>query len=362
MNRVQRVGQNSLGFVVHQARFFATATASATDDMTITQLNAMGVQNLAQGKIFDYGHIALPRIHGITNKKSSFHSFEDQINSQFQLDKTAPTSRDTRRVGLMGYKIGMTHFWNKWGQIVPCTVLQIDRCQITQVKTIEHDGVNSMQIGIGEQRLKNLSKPQAGHFLKNNLPPKKHMSEFKVTPENFLPVGYCLGPRHFQIGQFVDVKSISKGKGYQGPMKRWNFSGQNATHGNSLSHRRPGSIGNNEFPGKVFKGKKMAGQLGNESATVLNQIVVKIDVDRSLLYVQGNVPGCISTPVTIRDAVKKIDKQFLNLQYPTWIPPTSEEELRNLPRELSWEGPALDPSEDFYHENDVVSGKDQEED
>ena len=119
----------------------------------------MGVQNLAQGKIFDYGHIALPRIHGITNKKSSFHSFEDQINSQFQLDKTAPTSRDTRRVGLMGYKIGMTHFWNKWGQIVPCTVLQIDRCQITQVKTIEHDGVNSMQIGIGEQRLKNLSKP-----------------------------------------------------------------------------------------------------------------------------------------------------------------------------------------------------------
>jgi large subunit ribosomal protein L3 len=145
-------------------------------------------------------------------------------------------------------------------------------------------------------------------------------------------------------------------------MKRWNFSGQNASHGNSLSHRRPGSIGNNEFPGKVFKGKKMAGQLGNESATVLNQLVVKIDVERSLLFVRGNVPGCISTPVRIRDAAKKIDKQYMNLQYPTWIPPQSEEELRKLPKELVWEGTTIDPFEDYYHENDVVSGKDQEED
>lgn len=106
----------------------------------------------------------------------------------------------------------------------------------------------------------------------------------------------------------------------------------------------------------------MAGQLGNENATVMNQMVVKIDVDRSLLYIMGNVPGCSTTPVRIRDAIKKVDKQFLTLDYPTWIPPTSEEELRKLPRELSWEGPTQDPFEDFYHENDVVSGKDQEED
>jgi len=147
-----------------------------------------------------------------------------------------------------------------------------------------------------------------------------------------------------------------------GVMKRWNFSGQNASHGNSLSHRRPGSIGNNEFPGKVFKGKKMAGQLGNESSTMLNQMVVKIDVDRSLVFVLGNVPGCISTPVRIRDAAKKIDKQYLTLEYPTWVPPTSEEELRKLPNEMIWDGGAIDPWENFYHENDVVSGKDQEED
>lgn len=102
--------------------------------------------------------------------------------------------------------------------------------------------------------------------------------------------------------------------------------------------------------------------MGDESATVLNQLVVKIDVDRSLLYVRGNIPGCITTPVRIRDAVKKIEKQFLSLEYPTWIPPTNDEELRKLPRELSWEGPAIDPWEDFYHENDVVSGKVQEED
>ena len=114
--------------------------------------------------------------------------------------QTAATDRNSRRVGLTGFKVGMTHFWNKWGQIVPCTVIQVDRCQVTQVKTLERDGINSIQIGIGEERMKNLKKPQAGHFLKHNLPPKKHLTEFVVTPENFLPVGYCLSPRHFQIG------------------------------------------------------------------------------------------------------------------------------------------------------------------
>ena len=246
-------------------------------------------------------------MHGVTNKRTSFHSFEDQINQNFPILKTAPISRESRRVGLLGYKIGMTHFWNKWGQLVPCTVIQIDRCQVTQVKTKEKDGRDAIQVGCGEQRLKNLAKPQAGHFLKYNLPPKRELVEFPVTPENFLPVGYALSPRHFSIGQFIDVQAVSKGKGYQGTMKRWNFSGQNASHGNSLSHRHPGSIGNNEFPGKVFKGKKMAGQLGNVNSTVMNQIVVKIDVDRSLLFVKGNVPGAISSLVKIRDAVKKVD-------------------------------------------------------
>jgi len=130
------------------------------------------------------------------------------------------------------------------------------------VKTKEKDGVDSIQVGVGEAKINKIKKPQIGHFLKHNLPPKKHLAEFQVTKENFLPVGYCLGPRHFKIGQWVDVKSVSIGKGTQGTMKRWNFGGGNATHGNSKAHRKPGSIGHCEFPGKVFKGKKMAGRMG----------------------------------------------------------------------------------------------------
>jgi large subunit ribosomal protein L3 len=192
--------------------------------------------------------------------------------------------------------------------------------------------VNSIQIGCGEERLKNLKKPQAGHFLKYNIPPKKDLAEFPVTPECFLPPGYMLGPRHFKIGQFVDVKSVSIGKGFQGVMKRWNFSGQPASHGNSVSHRHGGSIGNREWPGKVFKNKKMAGQMGNKNSTLLNQRVVKIDVDRSLLYIMGVVPGSISSLVRIRDAVKLCQKQHLDLEYPTWLPPQDEAAYNALPR------------------------------
>ena len=142
--------------------------------------------------------------------------------------------------------------------------MQIDRCQVIQVKTKERgDLVNSIQVGCGTQHTKRMKKPQAGHYLKYGLPPKRHLAEFMVTPENLLPIGYFLGPRHFHIGQFVDVQAVSKGKGYQGVMKRWNFSGQPATHGNSKTHRHAGSIGMCEFPGKIFKGKKMAGHLGN---------------------------------------------------------------------------------------------------
>jgi large subunit ribosomal protein L3 len=168
--------------------------------VTISQLRESGYKNFMQTKVIDYSQFANPDLHGISQKRRTFHSFEDQINEAFQLEKTLPADRNSKRVGLLGYKIGMTHFWNRWGQIVPCTVIQIDRCQVTQVKTKEKDGVDSIQIGCGEQRLKNLNKPQAGHFLKYNLPPKRHLAEFPVTPENFLPVGYCLGPRHFSIG------------------------------------------------------------------------------------------------------------------------------------------------------------------
>lgn len=191
-----------------------------------------------------------------------------------------------------------------------------------------------------------------GHYLKYGLPIKRDLAEFPVTPENFLPIGYQLGPCHFHLGQFVDVISTSKGKGYEGVMKRWNFSGQGASHGNSKAHRLPGSIGMCEFPGKVFKGKKMAGQLGNKSATVLNQRVVRIDQARSLLYLLGSVPGATTGVVRIRDAVKKVDRQMWDLQYPTYIG-----DINQYPdNTITWDCGTLDPMENYFHDNDVVSG------
>ena len=118
----------------------------------------------------------------------------------------------------------MTHFWDKWGAMVPCTVIQLDRCQVIQVKTAEADGMNTIQLGLGSKRAHKLNKAQVGHYLKYNLPPKAHLHEFAVTPENFLPIGYCIGPRHFKIGQYVDCKATSIGKGTAGTIKRWNFS------------------------------------------------------------------------------------------------------------------------------------------
>jgi len=140
---------------------------------------------------------SLPENH---KDRRFFKSYDKEINSQFILEPTFPLSRESKRVGLLGYKIGMTHYWDKWGVHVPCTVIQIDRCQVIQVKQAEKDGVNSMQVGCGEVSLKHLVKPQAGHFLKYNLPPKRDLVEFQVSPENMLPIGYMLSPLHFKIG------------------------------------------------------------------------------------------------------------------------------------------------------------------
>ncbi len=267
MTLLQRMTRVTSVYSVLPMRAFAVYP-TVIEPRSIAALEEMGRQNLALTKEngLDYQKIlrstGLRRI-GLQNKPATFRSFEDEINAQYKdLKVTEPTGRLSKRTGVLGYKVGMTHFWDKWGALVPCTVLQLDRCQITQVKTMQKDGVDSVQVGIGEKNTDKLNKAQAGHFLKNNLPPKAHLAEFKVTPECFLPIGYCLGPRHFKIGQWVDVQATSIGKGFAGTIKKWNFSQQNMTHGNSKAHRLPGSIGNAEFPGKVFKGKKMAGRLG----------------------------------------------------------------------------------------------------
>lgn len=163
-------------------------------------------------------------------------NIEEQVNSKFSLVPIEP-ERLSERVGLLGYKMGMTGAWDNFGKWFPLTVIKIDRCQVTEVKSYNNNKIFAVQLGVGHRNMKKMKKPQIGHLMKNDIPPKKDFKEFKVTKENILPVGYMISPRHFVIGQYVDVRGNSKGKGSQGVMRRWNFSGNVASHGNSLNHR-----------------------------------------------------------------------------------------------------------------------------
>ena len=209
------------------------------------------------------------------------------------------------RTGLIARKEGMTRIFDAEGRQVSVTVLKIDGCQVIDVRDIDRDGYTAMQLGAGQIKVKNVSKSQRGHFAKAKVEPKRKVAEFRVTPENVLEVGAELGVNHFVAGQFVDVVGTSKGKGFAGAMKRWNFGGLRATHGVSVSHRSHGSTGQRQDPGKVFKGKKMAGHLGDERVTTQNLKVVAVDLDDDLILVEGSVPGSANGWVFISDAVKK---------------------------------------------------------
>jgi len=201
-------------------------------------------------------------------------------------------------------KVGMLPIWDKWGCRIPTTVLQLDACQVVQVKQDHTDGYTSIQLGVGEAKLKNVKKPQLGHYNKAGVVPNRKLVEFKVTPDAILPVGTKIRAMHFVPGQLIDVCGTSKGKGFCGAMKRWNFGGGRASHGNSLSHRVLGSIGCRQDPGRVFKGKKMPGRMGTERITVQNLKIVKIDPSRDLIYVHGAVPGNNGSFLRLVDAVK----------------------------------------------------------
>lgn len=171
--------------------------------------------------------------------KRIYRNMELEVNSKYKINKVVPSGKDVLRTGIIGYKMGMTGVWDKFGIYYPLTVIKIDRCQVVQVKTKDKEGYYSLQLGIGEKRIKKVTKSLTGHFIRANVPPKKDMREFRVSPENLLPLGYMLGPKHFIAGQMVDVRSKSRGKGTQGVMQRWNFSGGFASHGCSLKHRAP---------------------------------------------------------------------------------------------------------------------------
>lgn len=208
------------------------------------------------------------------------------------------------RSGVIAKKIGMTRLFAADGAHVPVTVLQIDNLQVVATRSVEKDGYTAVQLGSGKAKVKNVTKPQRGHFAKAGVEPKLKLIEFRVSEEALLNVGDELSAEHFNVGQKIDVTGETKGKGFQGVMKRWNFGGLRATHGVSVSHRSHGSTGQRQDPGKVFKGKKMAGHLGSERVTVQNLEVAKVDEARGLILVKGAVPGSKGSYVLVRDAVK----------------------------------------------------------
>lgn len=209
-------------------------------------------------------------------------------------------------IGLIGRKLGMSRVFTDDGVSVPVTVLQVDNNRVVQIKRTEGDGYNAVQVTAGSRKPSRVSKPEAGHYAAASVEPGRGLWEFRVEESDLdgLAPGDAITVDRFEEGQVVDVTSQSKGKGFQGAVKRHNFRTQDATHGNSLAHRAPGSIGQNQSPGRVFKGKKMAGHMGAERKTIQNLKVVRVDADRSLVLIQGAVPGAPSTDVMIRPAVK----------------------------------------------------------
>ena len=212
-----------------------------------------------------------------------------------------------KRTGLIGTKIGNSSFYDESGKSLPVTILKIDECIVSDIKTIEKHGYSSLQLVSinGKKEIKKLKKPQQKIFADLKINPKKIIKEFRVDQDNILDIGSSLDVSHFKTDQFVDVTSISIGKGFAGAMKRHNFGGLRASHGVSISHRSHGSTGQNQDPGKVFKGKKMAGHMGATKVTIQNLKVIDVDTENSLLIIKGSVPGKKNSTIFIKDSIKK---------------------------------------------------------
>lgn len=256
------------------------------------------------------------------------------------------------RSGLIAQKVGMTRVLQEDGTHVPVTLLHVDHCQVTAQRTLEKDGYTAVQLGVGTAKVKKVGKAMRGHFAKAQVEPKQRLVEFRVSDDALLDVGAELMVEHFIDGQKVDVTGTSMGKGFQGAMKRWGFSGLRATHGVSVSHRSHGSTGQCQDPGKVFKGKKMAGHMGASQITTQNLDVVGSDNETGLIWVHGAVPGPKKGYVLIRDAVKKA--MPADAPYPGAVraveTPAAEEapvvEEAEVAKEAAVEAPATEEGED----------------
>jgi large subunit ribosomal protein L3 len=209
------------------------------------------------------------------------------------------------RTGLIAKKLGMTRLFKEDGSHVPVTVLHLDEVQVVDVRTQERDGYTAVQLGSTLAKVKNVSKANRGHYARVKVEPRKKLVEFRVAADAVLEPGAVITASHFVPGQKVDVTGTTKGKGFAGAMKRWNFRGLEASHGVSVSHRSHGSTGNRQDPGKTFKNKKMAGHLGQERVTTLNLSVARVDADKNLIMIHGAIPGARGDYVLVRDAVKR---------------------------------------------------------
>ena len=237
------------------------------------------------------------------------------------------------RVGLIAEKVGMMRVFTEKGQHIPVTVLSLAGCQVVSHKTIENDGYAAIQIGAGVPKVKNITKPMRGHFAKNKVEPKSKLVEFRIDEGNFIQIGLQMKPDHFVPGQKVDVTGTSIGKGFAGAMKRHNFAGLRASHGVSISHRSHGSTGQCQDPGKVFKGKKMAGHMGAAKVTVQNLSIYSVDNERGLIFIHGAVPGHKGGWVTIRDAIKI--KSSIELPTPGSFIDPNEPNQESTPKEIT---------------------------
>lgn len=240
------------------------------------------------------------------------------IKSEAPITFTSNESKRQRRrllerPGLIGIKRGMTCFFDNQGRRLPATILEIVQNEVVYTRTVEKEGVYSVQIGAGYKKPQNVTKPMLGHFSNAKVSPKEYLKDFQVMKkENLLNLGEELKADHFKVGQLVDVISVTKGKGFAGVMKKWNFSGGNASHGASLSHRSAGSTGQNTTPARVFPGKKMAGRLGCERNTIFNLEVLDLNAEKGYILVKGCVSGSKGSFVEIRDALKKYGKHLIN--------------------------------------------------
>ena len=220
------------------------------------------------------------------------------------------------RSGVIAQKVGMTRVFTESGEHVPVTVLRLDNVQVLAHRTDEKNGYTALQLGAGSRKVSRVTRAERGSFAVSRVEPKRTLAEFRVSPDNVIEVGAEITADHFVKGQHVDVTGTNQGKGFQGPMKRWNFGGLRATHGVSISHRSHGSTGQRQDPGKVFKNKKMAGHMGDTRVTIQNLRVVATDPERGVILVKGAVPGFDGGYVLVRDAAKRAAPKGQKLPFP----------------------------------------------